>query len=123
MIHLVTVLPTVLKYLTPKNLGIAAAGVSLLYGVHLIRANAAKKALIEQYKEAEKNWLTQWDNLVTAKALSEELAAKKLERSSALEAKSVETNKSIGELCDKHKGYCDTAIPDDIVKWMREHTY
>ena len=123
MIHLVTVLPTVLKYLTPKNLGIAAAGFSLLYGVHLIRANAAKAALIEQYKESEKNWLVQWGNLTAAKDLSEALAVKKLQRSTALETKSVETTKSIGELCDKHKGYCDTPIPDDLVKWLREHTY
>lgn len=123
MISLATVLPYVAKLITPKVIGIAGLGLILAYGVHLIKANAAKAALIEQYKEAEKNWLVQWDNLTNAKKLSEDLATKKLQRSTALETKSVETTKSIGELCDKHKGYCDTPIPDDLVKWMRDHTY
>ena len=123
MINLAALIPKAAKLITPKVLGVVCVGLVLVYGVHLIKANAAKSVLIEQYKASEKNWIEQWDNLAASKKLSEELAVKKLRRRSELETKTGETAKDIGGLCDKNADYCDTPIPPDISKWLREHTY
>lgn len=123
MINLAALIPTAAKLITPKVLGMAGVGLVLLYGVHLIKANATKSALIEQYKASEKNWIEQWDNLAASKKLSEDLAVKKLQRRSELETKTAATTKDISGLCDKNAGYCDTPIPPDIAKWLREHSY
>ena len=116
-------LPSAAKLITPKAIKTASVVVMCLYVGHLIKANAAKTALIDQYKEAEKNWIVQWDALAAAKKLSEDLVVKQSKRRSELESKASKTAKNIDELCATNSTYCDTPIPDDIIKWVRDHTY